>query len=274
MGGSQRVVLWHQEVASFPFSFLMNSSWLLVFLFLLFYILFLGLHLKCWKGIYFSHYFYLLFNFLFFGLIINVHFWFRDLLREGYKKVEVLCIILFLVFLIFVFSEGMLFVSFFWSSFHSSFSPSCGIWPVEGLYVPDPLELAFANTLLLSNAAVSLGGAFVSREILCSSNIFSLLSFILGWTFISLQLKEFLILALSINDSVYGSVFFFLTGLHFFHVVVGLILISFVLWSSNFLFKSVFVIRVSERYLFYSLQLIYWHFVEVLWLFIFAVLYF
>merc|ERR1711907_830263 len=77
-----------------------NSSWVLVFLFLLFYILFLGLHLKCWKGIYFSHYFYLLFNFLFLGLVINVHFWFRDLLRESYKKVEVLCVVLFLVFLI------------------------------------------------------------------------------------------------------------------------------------------------------------------------------
>merc|ERR1712164_153988 len=271
---SKRVVLWHQEVASFPFSFLMNSSWLLVFLFHMFYILFLGLLLKCWKGIYFSHYFYLLFNFLFFGIVILFHFWFRDLLRESYKKVEVLCVVLFLVFLIFVFSEAVLFVSFFWSSFHSSFSPTLGIWPVEGLYLPDPLELAFANTLLLSNAAVSLGGAFVSREICCSSNIFSLLSFIQAWTFISLQLKEFLILGLSINDSVYGSLFFFLTGLHFFHVVVGLILISLVLWSSCFSYKASNLIRVSERYLFYSLQLIYWHFVEVLWLFIFAVLYF
>merc|ERR1712167_307581 len=105
------------------------------------------------------------------------------------------CVVLFLVFLIFVFSEAMLFLSFFWSSFHSSFSPSFAIWPLEGLYAPDPLELAF-----------------VSREILSSSILFSLLSFILAWTFISLQLKEFLILALSINDSVYGSVFFFLTG--------------------------------------------------------------
>merc|ERR1711965_735074 len=162
----------------FPFSFLMNSSWLLVFLFHMFFILFLGLHLKCWKGIYFSHYFYLLFNFLFFGIVILFHFWFRDLLRESYKKVEVLCIVLFLVFLIFVFSEGILFVSFFWSSFHSSFSPSLGIWPAEGLYLPDPLELTFANTLLLSNAAISLGNAFISKEIYCSSNIFSFLSFI------------------------------------------------------------------------------------------------
>merc|ERR1712138_230924 len=101
-----------------------------------------------------------------------------------------------------------------------------------------------------------------------------LLGFIQAWTFISLQIKEFLILGLSINDSGYGSLFFFLTGLHFFHVVVGLILISLVLWSSCFSYKNANLIRVSERYLFYSLQLIYWHFVEVLWLFIFAVLYF
>merc|ERR1712047_14057 len=99
------------------------------------------------------------------------------------KKYEVLLIIFFL--------------SFFWRSFHSLSSPSLGICPGEGFYVPDPCELTFANTLLLSNAAVSLGGAFVSLEI--SSSFFS---FILAWTFISLQIKEFRIMGLSINDSV------------------------------------------------------------------------
>merc|ERR1712060_509577 len=80
----------------------------------------------------------------------------------------------------------------------------------EGFYLPDPCELTFANTLLLSNAAVSLGGAFVSLEILSQFLIFfSLFSFILAWTFISLQIKEFLIMGLSINDSVYSSLFFF-----------------------------------------------------------------
>merc|ERR1712047_132930 len=96
-------------------------------------------------------------------------------------------------------------------------SPSLGIWPGEGFYVPDPCELTFANTLLLSNAAVSLGGAFVSLEISCSLLIFfSLFSFILAWTFISLQIKEFRIMGLSINDSVYSSVFFFLQDYIFF----------------------------------------------------------
>merc|ERR1712061_91235 len=94
-------------------------------------------------------------------------------------------------------------------------------------YVPDPCELTFANTLLLSNAAVSLGGAFVSLEISSSFLVlFSLFSLILAWTFISLQIKEFRIMGLSINDSVYSCVFFFLTGFHFFHLVVGLFLVS------------------------------------------------
>merc|ERR1739847_117914 len=113
------------------------------------------------------------------------------------------------------------------ASLHSLSSPSLGVWPAEGFYVPDPCELTFANTLLLSNAAVSLGGAFVSLEISSSFLVlFSLFSFILAWTFISLQIKEFRIMGLSINDSVYSCVFFFLTGLHFFHLVVGLFLLS------------------------------------------------
>ena len=160
---------------------------------------------------------------------------FRDLLRELNKKYEVLLIIFFLVFLLFLVSEGLLFVSFFWTSFHSSSSPSLGIWPGEGFYVPDPCELTFANTLLLSNAAISLGCAFIIKEIYSSSIIlFSLISFILAWTFISLQIKEFRNMGFSINDSVYSSVFFFLTGLHFFHVVVGIILISILFWSCSY----------------------------------------
>merc|ERR1711872_1008392 len=99
------------------------------------------------------------------GLIIGIHYWFRDLLRELAKKYEILLFVLFLVFLLFLASEALLFVSFFWASFHSLTSPTLGTWPGEGFYLPDPCELTFANTLLLSNAAVSLGGAFVSLEI-------------------------------------------------------------------------------------------------------------
>ena len=79
------LVFWnsiHLEVASDSFCFLINSSWLLVFI----------LFMICWKGIYFSY------NLLHIGLIFSFHYWFRDLLREFDKKYEVLLIIFFYAF--------------------------------------------------------------------------------------------------------------------------------------------------------------------------------
>merc|ERR1712048_1541067 len=166
-----------------PFCFLINSSWLLVFVLYVLSLFLLEFNLYCWKGIHFSWSTSLIFLHLFFGLIFSFHFWFRDLLREFGKKYEVLLMLLFLVFFLFLASEALLFISFFWASFHSLSSPTLGIWPGEGFYLPDPCELTFANTLLLSNAAVSLGGAFVSLEISSQFLIFfSLFSFILAWT--------------------------------------------------------------------------------------------
>merc|ERR1739838_1291311 len=185
------------EVASGSFSLLINSSWLLIFsLFIS------GFSLNCWKGINFSwNNFLLIFPFLFFGLVLSFHFWFRDLLREFSRKYEILLMVLLLVFFLFLASEALLFISFFWASFHSLSSLTLGICPVEGFYLPDPCELTFSNTLLLSNAAVSLGGAFVSLEISSQFLIFfSLFSFILAWTFVSLQIKEFRVMGLSINN--------------------------------------------------------------------------
>merc|ERR1711972_607909 len=167
--------------ASGPFCLLINSSWLLVFALCIFFLLLSGFNLYCWKGIHFSWSLDLIFLFLFFVFVVSFHFWFRDLLKELNKKYEILLIVLFLVFFLFLASEALLFISFFWASFHSSSSPTPGICLGEGFYVPDPCELTFANTLLLSNAAVSLGGAFVSLEISSSFLIsFSLFSFILA----------------------------------------------------------------------------------------------
>ena len=161
---SMGLVFWnsnHLEVASDSFCFLINSSWLLVFILYVFFMIFSSFNLYCWKGIHFSQNNFLIFLLLHIGLIFTFHFWFRDLLRELDKKYEVLLIIFFLVFLLFLVSEGLLFVSFFWTSFHSISSPTLGTWPGEGFYLPDPCEITFANTLLLSNAAISLGNAFM-----------------------------------------------------------------------------------------------------------------
>ena len=63
--------------------------------------------------------------------------------------------------------------------------------------------------------------------------LFSYFSFILACTFISLQIKEFRIMGLSINDSVYSCLFFLLTGLHFFHLLLGLFLLCLFFWSCS-----------------------------------------
>merc|ERR1712141_874263 len=224
-----RLVFWnsiHLEVASGPFCLLLHSPWPLVFALCLFELFLSFINVYCWKGLHFSWSNSLIFIFIIVGLIFSFHFWFRDLLREFAKKYEILLICLFLLFFLFLLSEGLLFVSFFWASFHSLSSTTLGVCLGEGFYLPDPCELTFANTLLLSNAAVSLGSAFVSLEISSQFLIsFSIFSFILAWTFISLQIKEFRIMGLSINDSVYSSLFFSLTGLHFFHLLLGLLLL-------------------------------------------------
>ena len=139
-----RLVFWnsiHLEVASDSFCFLINSSWLLVFIFIFFSLLESTFNLYCWKGIHFSQNINSIFSNLLFGLIFSFHFWFRDLLREFHKKYDVLLIIFFLLFLLFLVSEALLFVSFFWTSFHSLSVPTLGIWSVSWRPVHTSLEL-------------------------------------------------------------------------------------------------------------------------------------
>merc|ERR1712062_693315 len=101
-----------------------------------------------------------------------------------------------------------------------------------------PLGLALRYRSFSLSALVSLGNAFISLEISSEFIIFfSLFSFILAWTFISLQIKEFRIMGLSINNSLYCCLFFFLTGLHFFHLSLGLLLCCLLFWSCSFQVK-------------------------------------
>merc|ERR1711976_321253 len=115
-----RLVFWnsiHLEVASGPFCLLVNSPWPLVFALCLFIQFLSGFNLYCWKGIHFSWSNFLVLVFWGSFMVFSFHFWFRDLLRELTKKYEILLMVLFLVFFLFLASEALLFVSFFWSSF-------------------------------------------------------------------------------------------------------------------------------------------------------------
>ena len=100
----------------------------------------------------------------------------RDVIREYSKKYEVLIIMLCAVCLIFVFSEGLLSPSLFWVPFHASRSLN---WP-GGIYVPDPCELTYTNSLLLSNAELSLDCAFECEEAAVGDGNISTISLILA----------------------------------------------------------------------------------------------
>ena len=131
MNTAKFLYLKHHEIASGSFCLLVNSPWMLGFCLLLFSLSITFFNIYCWKGIHFSCV-YLYGVMLLLSVIISLHFWFKDLIREFYKKYEVLLMILFLAYLIFLVSEGLLFISFFWGTFHSLSSPNYGMCPGEG----------------------------------------------------------------------------------------------------------------------------------------------
>jgi len=136
--GNYYLVFWksiHLEVASGPFCLLINSPSLLVFALVMVLFIFTGFNIYCWAGIHFSWSYSLILCHLLFGLIFCFHILIRDLLREFTKKYEILLMVLFLLFGGFLASEALLFVSFFWASFHLLSSPTLGMWPGEAFYL-------------------------------------------------------------------------------------------------------------------------------------------
>merc|ERR1711908_264613 len=85
-----------------PFCLLVNSPWLLVFALSYFFLSLSGFNLYCWKGLHFSWSNSLVFLCLFLIVLLSLHHWFRDLLRELAKKYEILLMVLFLLFFYFL----------------------------------------------------------------------------------------------------------------------------------------------------------------------------
>lgn len=207
-----------------------------------------------------------------FGMIL----WFRDIVIEGTylghhtKEVKnglMLGIILFII------SEIFAFLSVFWAFFHSSLSPAIelgGSWPPIGITPLDPFGIPLLNTILLLSS-----GAFVtwSHHALISGDRKGALNgaigtILLAVTFVGLQGVEYSDSAFTMSDSVYGSAFFASTGLHGLHVIIGTI----------FLFVG--LIRIANYHLTtkhhfgFEAAILYWHMVDVVWLFLFVAVYY
>nr|YP_009172222.1 cytochrome c oxidase subunit III [Cyrtarachne nagasakiensis]ALF36379.1 cytochrome c oxidase subunit III [Cyrtarachne nagasakiensis] len=168
--------------------------------------------------------------------------------------------------------SNFLFLSFFWAFFHSSLNPTLElgvVWPPEGIKAFSPFQVPLLNTVILLASGVSVTWAHQSilNENWKMGKYSLMMTWVLGLYFLSLQGIEYYMAEFSISDSVFGSVFFMATGFHGFHVIVGSLFL-FIMWLR--LNKMHFS---SSHHFGFECAAWYWHFVDVVWLFLFSVVY-
>lgn len=210
------------------------------------------------------------------GFIIFVMFaWWRDVIREAMFENSHTAIVrrgLRLGMILFIVSEIMFFFAFFWAFFHSSIAPSHaigGVWPPKAITPINICTIPLLNTLLLLTSGASI--TWAHHSICTGSKRHALLALIitqfLAVFFTCLQAYEYLNAPFSISDGIYGSCFFMTTGFHGFHVIIGLIAIS-----VSFI-RLILNHFTTTRHFGFECALWYWHFVDVVWLFLFATVY-
>nr|UTN43125.1 cytochrome c oxidase subunit 3 [Quadraceps punctatus] len=209
------------------------------------------------------------------SLLGVVCLWFRDVVREstfqGHHTREVVNGI-YLGMILFILSEVMFFFSFFFSYFFLSLNPSVemgGIWPPVGVSPISFWSVPLLNTLLLLSSGVSVTWAHHSilsgkkKEGVVGLGV----TILLGFIFTAFQLLEYWEISFTMADSVFGSLFFIMTGFHGVHVIVGnffLMVAAFRTYLSHF---------SKTHHLGFEVAAWYWHFVDVVWLGLFISLY-
>jgi cytochrome c oxidase subunit 3 len=181
---------------------------------------------------------------------------------------------------LFIASEVMFFVAWFWAFFDAAvFADAAnqvlrttftgGIWPPKGTHVFDAWSLPLLNTLILLLSGTSLTWAhhaLIQNDRKGFLNGLAI-TIILGLIFTSLQVVEYMEAPFSFKESIYGATFFMATGFHGFHVIVGTIfLIVCYIRGLNGHFKP-------DHHFGFEAAAWYWHFVDVVWLFLFASIY-
>nr|AHX97791.1 cytochrome c oxidase subunit III [Elasmosoma sp. QL-2014] len=217
------------------------------------------------------------FLFLFSGLFILLVAaqWWRDVIREGlWQGCHTLKVVsgLKLGMLLFIMSELMLFVSFFWAYFHFYLAPSVelgGIFPSFNICVFDPMSIPLLNTVILLGSGVTITwghhSALGGNKFFLKLSV--LLTLLLGGVFTVFQYLEYCEAFFTLGDSSYGSIFFLATGFHGLHVLIGTI---FILVN---LYRIVMNQFSSYHHCGFEMSIWYWHFVDVVWLFLYLFIY-
>ena len=209
------------------------------------------------------------------GLLTVMYGWFSDVVQEatfdGYHT-PIVQISMRYGMVLFIASEVMLFVAWFWAYFTANLYPTAaidGTWPPPGIQTFDPWDLPFLNTLILLMSGVTVTWAHHAlREGKRAQMLHGLgLTVLLGLTFTGLQAYEYQYAPFGFSDGIYPTTFFMATGFHGFHVIVGtifLIVCFFRAQAGHF---------TPEHHFGFEAAAWYWHFVDVVWLFLFTAIY-
>ncbi len=209
------------------------------------------------------------------GVLAIMFVWWRDVIREavygGYHN-PVVQIGLRFGMALFIASEVMFFSAFFWAFFTASLFPTeatGGVWPPKGIHPFNPFEIPFLNTLILLTSGTTVTWA---HHALLEGNRKGLIqgltvTVFLGICFTSLQAWEYSHAAFGFKDGIYASTFYMATGFHGAHVIIG----------TTFLAICLFRARAGQftptHHFGFEAAAWYWHFVDVVWLFLFICVY-
>nr|QIC54436.1 cytochrome c oxidase subunit III [Crangonyx forbesi] len=201
--------------------------------------------------------------------------WWRDVVREstmlGHHSLKVTTGLRWGMVL-FIGSEVLFFFSFFWAFFHSSLNPTFEIgasWPPVSIYPFSPFQVPLLNTAILLTSGVSVTWAHhaFTEKTHKESILALMITITLGLYFTVIQAMEYSQAPFTLTDSVYGSTFFVMTGFHGFHVIVGTIFLM------ACLFRTVKAHFSMNHHFGLEAAIWYWHFVDVVWLFLFSSIY-
>ena len=201
--------------------------------------------------------------------------WFRDVVAEGTFLGDHTILVqkgITMGVALFIISEVFFFISVFWAFFHSSLSPTIELgaqWPPVGIATINPFELPLLNTLLLLSSGATV--TYSHHALIQGDRRGAILGLVMTLVFAILfticQGIEYYNAPFTIADGVYGSTFFFSTGFHGVHVIIGTAFIAVAF------FRLLSYHLTDHHHLGFEASILYWHFVDVVWLFLFISVY-
>lgn len=207
--------------------------------------------------------------------VLVILLWFKDVSRESdyLNEHRFLNNIFFKTgMILFIVSEVIFFVSFFWCYFDFVFVVDIelgGVWPPKGVRGINPFRVPLLNTMILLSSGVTI--TWTHFSILFNDWFYAVIT--LGFTlglgvyFLCIQFQEYIDASFNFIRRGYGRIFFLATGFHGFHVFVGCWLIS------GGLIRLIIGVRDAYRHYNFEFAAWYWHFVDVVWLFLFIFIY-